>query len=83
MTAAGRIRVRELVDQDDLGVARGDRVQVHLLETWPRYSRRCFVNDLEALEQRFGLGAPVRLDDPDDDVALLRASRSRAASSMA
>jgi hypothetical protein len=63
--------VRELVDEDDLRPPREDRVEVHLLERLAAVLDPSSRNDLEALEERRGLGAPVRLDDADDDVEAL------------
>ena len=65
---ARHVRVGELVDERDLGPARDDRVDVHLLEgrapvldVRPRHH-------LETRELRGGLRAAVRLDVADDDV---------------
>src|SRR6478735_3133645 len=66
--AARHVRVRELVDQHDGGLAGQDRVGVHLGE------RRAPVVDLltrhhfEPLEHREGPGATVGLDEPHDHV---------------
>ena len=78
MAAPGRVGVREFVDQHELRPAREDGVEIHLLEDAALVLDAAARDDLEALEQRLGLGAPVRLDDADDDVdalALARAGR--------
>ena len=65
---AGHVRVRELVDQRDLGPAGEDRVEVHLRELGtPVVDRRAW-EDLEALQQRRGVRAAVRLDERDHHV---------------
>ena len=47
---AGHVRVRELVDQRDLGRTGEDRVQVHLLERRPSVRERPARHDLEVAE---------------------------------
>ena len=65
---AGDVRVRELVDEDDLRPAPQDRVDVHLLE------RRAAVFDalprdhLEVADLRARQLAAVGLDEADDDI---------------
>ena len=75
MTAARRVGVRELVDEHDLRPSCDDRVDVHFVERLPAIGDASPRNDLEALEQRLGLLAPVRLDDADDDVVAVLAAR--------
>ena len=71
MPRARHVRVREFVDQDQRRVPRQRRIEVELLQ------RAVLVCDLRArqdrkvLQQRFGLLAPVRLEQPDDDVLAL------------
>ena len=82
--AAGRVRVRELVDQDQLGPAREDGVEVHLARAPGRGTAIDLArDDLEPVEQRLGLGAAVRLDDADDDVDARRAGARAPPASMA
>ena len=74
---ARRIRVRELVDEGDLGLPREDRVDVHLLERRPAVLDRLARDDLEVADLRRGLRPAVRLDVADDDVfAVLAAAPS-------
>ena len=78
MAAPGSIRVCELVDQHQLGPALQDRVEIHLLEDASLVLRAAARDDLQALDERKGLGAPVRLDDADDDVDALAFARTGA-----
>ena len=68
MPAAGSVGVGEFVDQNQLGTALEDRVEIHLgqqmalvLDLLPR-------DHLEAFEQCLGLPSAMSLDDADDDV---------------
>ena len=70
---ARRVGVRELVDEDQRGPARERGVEVELLQRRPAIGDQPRRQDLEALEQRLGLGAPVGLDVADDDVDARRA----------
>ena len=74
---AGRVGVRELVDEQQRGLARERGVEVELLERAAAVLDALARQDLEAVEQRGGLGAAVRLDDADDDIAALRAQALR------
>ena len=76
MAAAGRVGVRELVDQHDLRPAGEDGVEVHLLERLALVLDAPARNDLEAFEQRLGLLAAVGLDDADDDVVAVLLARA-------
>src|SRR5947207_6324665 len=53
--------MRELVNEDDVRCASDHRVDVELTELVPR-------EDVQTADLRFGGGAPVGLDEPDDDV---------------
>src|SRR5262245_39060772 len=68
MTAARRIRVRQLVDEDHRGPTGEGAIEVELpqhgasmLDVTPR-------QDLEPLQQGFGFGTAVRLDTANDHV---------------
>ncbi len=71
VAAAGRVAVRELVDQHQLGTARQDGVEIHLVE------RAALVVDAPARDgrepddQRLGLAPSMRLDDADGDIDAL------------
>ncbi len=65
---AGHVRVRELVDERDLGMARQDRVQVHLLEGGAAVRQRCPRDDLEVADLLGGVRATMCLDVGDDHV---------------
>ena len=65
---AGNVRVRELVDERDLGTPREDRVDVHLLERRAAVLDRPARDDLEVADLLGRLRAAVRLDEADHDV---------------
>ena len=71
MAAAGRVGVRELVDQHELGPALQDRVEIHLRQHAALIGEPLLGNDLEALGEPVGFDAAMRLDDADDDVDAL------------
>ena len=78
VAAAGDIGVRQLVDQDEAGPPLERSVDVELAQDAIDVDRWLARQDLEALEQRLGLLAAVRLDDADDDVdALLQLGAGR------
>ena len=68
---ARRIRVRELVDEGELGCSAEHRVDVHLPEHQAAVRDRDSRYELEALGERCGLGPVVRLEIADHDVAAL------------
>ena len=62
------VRVRELVDERDLGRPGEDRVDVHLLERRAAVLDRPPRHDLEVADLLRGARAAVRLDEADHDV---------------
>ncbi len=68
---AGRIGVRELVDEGDLRMPFEHGIQVHLVQRDPAVGDGSPGDDLEPLGLGGGGGASVRLDDGDHDVASL------------
>ncbi len=68
VAAVGRVGVGELVDDDELGLARKRGVEVEFFYLLAAIVHHAARQDLEPFEQRGGLGAPVRLDEADDDV---------------
>ncbi len=66
--AAGDVGVGELVDDDDLGPAGEDGVEVHLGELRAAVGHRPARDDLQAGQHGLGERPAVRLDEPDDDV---------------
>ena len=66
---AGRVRVRELVDEEDAGTPRERGVEVELLERHAAVVDLAPRKELEADRERGGVVAAVGLDDADDDVA--------------
>ena len=65
---AGRVGVRELVHEGDLGRARDHRIDVHVAQRHAAVLDLERGDDLQALRHRGGLGPPVGLQPPDDDV---------------
>ncbi len=63
VTAAGRVRVRELVDDRDRGLPGADGIEVHLLEHLSTVIDPTTGNHLEAVEERARLGPAMGLDD--------------------
>ena len=69
MARSGDVRVRELVDQDQRGLACQRGVEIELLEVrLARRGERAPRQDLEARQLRSGVGPAVGLDDAGDDV---------------
>ncbi len=71
------VGVRELVDEDQRRATLDRRVEIELGELAALVLDRGGRQDLEALQQRFGFLAPVRLDDADHHVLAFAAQRSR------
>ena len=71
----GKVRMGELVDQRELGRAAEDGVDVHLLEVEAAVAGAQVRDLLDALSERSGLGALVRLEVADDDVPALGVRR--------
>ncbi len=65
---ARHVRVGELVDEGDFGVALDDCSSVHLLELRTPVRHLLAGNDLQAVDCLQGEGAPVSLHKADDDV---------------
>ena len=65
---AGDVRVRELVDESDLRLAREDGVEVQLLERAVAVRHASPRDDLEVADLRRRLRPAVRLHEADDDV---------------
>ena len=62
------VRVRELVDEDELGLSRENRLQVHLGDLDVLVFDLLPGNDREPREKGLRFGAAVGLDDPDNQV---------------
>ena len=77
MARAGHVGVRQLVDQDQCGLALQRRVDVELPERAVAVAHLLQRQDLEALDQRLGFRPAVRLGDADHDVGSQRALRAR------
>ena len=65
VTRSGHVGVRELVDQGDLRVTGQHSVEVHLLEPGPPVGHQLPRDRLQAVDQRLGVRAPVRLGEGD------------------
>src|SRR5262245_9007663 len=72
VTRAGNVRVRELVDDRDLRVARDDRVDVHLLERHTAILDLLTRNDFDVANLGGGVESSVRLDEANDYVNAAR-----------
>ena len=59
---AGRICVRQLVDDDDVGLAGEDRVEVHLLDDDVAIGNAAARDDFEVSDARGRIRAAVRFD---------------------
>jgi hypothetical protein len=68
MPAAGRIGMREFVDEGDLGTARDQRVEVHFLERLVPVADRFARQHLKPLQQSLRLRPPMGLNDTDDNI---------------
>jgi len=68
VTAAGGIRVRELVDHTESRLARKNRVEIHFFQYDAAVLDLAARDDLQVAELCRGLLASVRLDEPDHDV---------------
>ena len=68
MPAVGRVGVGELVDDDQLGLARERRVEIEFLERAAAVFDLAPRQDFEPLDERARLGAAMGLDEPDDDI---------------
>src|SRR5574341_1013298 len=61
MLRAWHVRMRQLINDRDLGPAGDDRVNIHLPERDAAISDLAHRNAFQIADQRLGLGAPVRL----------------------
>ncbi len=68
VAAARYVRVRDLVDERNAGLAPENRVDVHLLHLDAAVSDLAPWHDLEPLDEHGGLLSPVRLDVTDHHV---------------
>ena len=68
MPAVRSVRVGELVDDDQLGLALERRVQIEFLDRAPVVFNHAPRQDFEPLDERARLGAAMSLDEPDDDI---------------
>ena len=77
VAALGSVGVRQLVDEQEGGMPRQGGIEIELLEGGASVLDAAAREDLEAFEQRFGLGAAVRLDHAGDNVEAGRALSPR------
>ena len=68
MAGARRVRVRELVDEHELGRTLQHGVDIHLLKHMAAVLDAPARNDLEAAQKALRLDAPMGLDHADDNV---------------
>ena len=71
VSRTGRVRVGQLVDQDELRLPRHDRIRVHFLERHPAVGDRHTGDELETGRQVVGVLPLVAFQVPDDDVGTL------------
>ncbi len=64
----GRVRVRKLVDQTQLGLALEHSRQIHLIQSRPSVENATTRNSLQPLPLSNGLGTPMRLEITDGDI---------------
>jgi len=63
MAATRCVGMRELIDERELRTARDQRVDVHFLERLVAVGDPLARQDFQSLQERFGFGAPVGLDN--------------------
>ena len=68
MPAVGSVGVSELVDDDQLGLARQRRVEIEFLDRAATVLDRAPRQDFKPMNERARLGAAVGLDQADDDI---------------
>ena len=68
MPAVRSVGVGELVDDDQLGLARKRRVQIEFIEGAAVIFDLAPRKDFEPFDERARFGAAMRLDEPDDDI---------------
>ena len=68
MPAIGSVAVSELVDDDQLGLARQRRVEIEFLDRAATVLDRAPRQDFKPMNERARLGAAVGLDQADDDI---------------
>jgi hypothetical protein len=71
MTASRRIRMSELIDQNDLGPAGDNGIEVHFLKPLAPILDAPAWNDFETLQERFGFLAAMSLNNADEDVVTI------------
>src|ERR1017187_10572271 len=74
MTAARHVGVGEFVDQNDLWPASDDGVEVHFLKPLALVLKAPARDDIETVQQRFGLFPAMSLHDADDNIVAVFAS---------
>ncbi len=78
MAAFGRIGVREFVDDDQFRTPLQGAVEVEFLNRASLPFHLAARQDFEVADQPLGVGAPMRLDEADDDVDALLLEQPRA-----
>jgi hypothetical protein len=74
---ARHIRVRQLIHDDDFGLARPDGVNVHFLERYAVVVQLLARHGLQVAHQCFRVGPAVRLDEAQHDIDIAGAERLR------
>src|SRR6516162_5505093 len=71
MTASRRIRMSELIDQNDLRPAGDNGIEVHFLKPLAPILDAPAWNDFETLQERLGFLAAMGLNNADEDVVTI------------
>ena len=69
--AAGNVGVRQFVDDDGVGMAGEDSVDVHLFKLDAAIGNHALGNDLQVADLRFGFFAAMGFDQSDHDIDAL------------
>ncbi len=65
---AGHVRMREFVDEGELGVPRQEPIEVHFAKTAAPILQRDLRHAFDAVEQRLGFSPAMGLDDGGDNI---------------
>lgn len=74
MTAAGRVGMGKLIDQNKVRAALDDGIEIHLLKRLPPVVDGLARQDIEPVNQRLGFAAAMGLHDTDHDIDTIRLS---------
>ena len=75
--AAGYVRVRQLVHQDDVGISRENRIDIHFFKNRTLVLELLARHDFHSFDKLFDAFAAVRFHNADDDVFAATAAADR------